>query len=176
MVFAGANNLLDVIPQVVSQSNGPTIGTQVVQRTTADIGRTLDILESMGARHVLVPNAPSLGLVPQVTNQGPHTIAVVIPLSQSFNQELDALISAETALHIKRLDTFSLLNDVAANPTTFGLSNVTSPCYSENATTFFRTGSVCSSPESYLFWDSLHPTTAGHAIFADAALNAVGQP
>jgi outer membrane lipase/esterase len=31
-------------------------------------------------------------------------------------------------------------------------------------------GTVCATPNQYLFWDELHPTAAGHAIIADAVL------
>ena len=157
VVFGGSNNLLDVVPEVASQPNGPTIGTQAVQRAAGDIAQSLNTLEAMGARHVLVSNAPNLGLVPQVTNQGPQTSAVATALSQSFNHTLDTILSGKTALEIKRLDTFSLMNNVTADPASFGFSNVTSPCYSGNATTVFQSGSVCSSPNSYLYWDDLHP-------------------
>jgi outer membrane lipase/esterase len=173
VVFAGSNNLVDVVPQVASQPNGSAIGTQAVQRTIGDIAQSLNTLKGMGARHVLVPNAPNLGLVPQVMNQGPQTSAVATALSQSFNFTLETVLNGETALDIKRLDTFSLLNKVAADPASFGFSNATSPCYSGNVTSFYQSSSVCSSPNLFLYWDGLHPTTAGHALLANAAINAV---
>ena len=41
-------------------------------------------------------------------------------------------------------------------------------------------GSVCSlvpaEQDQHLFWDSEHPTEAGHALIADAALRAIGAP
>ena len=32
---------------------------------------------------------------------------------------------------------------------------------------------ACSDPGQYLFWDLQHPTTAGHALFANLALDAI---
>ena len=41
-------------------------------------------------------------------------------------------------------------------------------------------GSVCSlvpaEQDQHLFWDSEHPTEAGHALIAEAALRAIGAP
>ena len=46
--------------------------------------------------------------------------------------------------------------------------NVTNACF--NGT------SVCSNPDSYLFWDGIHPTAAGHRLIADAAFNVLAVP
>ncbi len=44
------------------------------------------------------------------------------------------------------------------DPAAAGLVNVSSPCL------FAGPDADCS---QYLFWDTVHPTTAGHAIFAE---------
>ncbi|MDQ5945187.1 MAG: outer rane lipase/esterase, partial [Pseudomonadota bacterium] len=36
--------------------------------------------------------------------------------------------------------------------------------------------SVGCTPDSYLFWDSIHPTALGHRIIADAAFNVLAVP
>jgi phospholipase/lecithinase/hemolysin len=63
-------------------------------------------------------------------------------------------------------DLVSWRNDGIAEPGAFGLSNVTDPCYVGPLT---GGGTVCATPDQYLFWDGTHPTTAGHAIAADEA-------
>jgi len=42
-----------------------------------------------------------------------------------------------------------------------GLTNVTSACLSG--------AGVCGSPDRFLFWDGIHPTTAAHKILGEAA-------
>ena len=43
-------------------------------------------------------------------------------------------------------------------PNVLGLTNVTAPCF--NGVT------VCADPDSYLYWDGVHPTAAGHRLIA----------
>ena len=61
---------------------------------------------------------------------------------------------------IRRTDTF--FQQIQANPSRFGLSNVTDMAIT-NPT----------AASGYLFWDDVHPTTVGHGLLADAAFDAV---
>ena len=40
----------------------------------------------------------------------------------------------------------------------------------------FANSIVCPDPSSYLYWDRLHPTTRGHALFAQRMAQALGVP
>ena len=55
---------------------------------------------------------------------------------------------------------------MVANPSAFGLTNVTQAC-------FDGVGAVIGNPADFLFWDSVHPTEAGHRLIADAVLDAL---
>jgi phospholipase/lecithinase/hemolysin len=65
---------------------------------------------------------------------------------------------------IIRVDLFTLAQSAVAMPTPFGFTNVTDPCLVDTT--------VCSDPDSYLFWDDIHPTARAHQFIASAALAA----
>jgi outer membrane lipase/esterase len=69
---------------------------------------------------------------------------------------------------------------VVNDPTEFGFSNVTAPCRTGGFTGYATVRSICSTlpavQDTYLFWDDVHPTAAGHLLVADAALSAMGLP
>jgi phospholipase/lecithinase/hemolysin len=53
---------------------------------------------------------------------------------------------------------FSLFNQIIASPSTYSLTNVTA-----------SSQGIAVDPDTYLFWDDLHPTTHGHNILATTA-------
>src|SRR5699024_4264746 len=89
-----------------------------------------------------------------------------------FNDLLAAeLASLSTTLpgKLHSFDLFQMLRAVVAQPERFGLSDATDPCIHVNTTV----DPVCANPDSYLFWDGIHPTTAGHAVLASAVYDAL---
>ena len=97
-------------------------------------------------------------------------------LSVTFNDGLlSTLLGLEGFLsdvQILHLDTFSLLNEVVADPQSVGLSNVTDTCLQFGVVTH----AVCRHPNQFLFWDAIHPTTAGHAVLAEEATRIMSTP
>ena len=63
---------------------------------------------------------------------------------------------------------FSTIDKIVADPSEFGLTNGTDPCFSG---TFDSPGTECANPDQYLFWDGQHPTKVAHALTANLAFN-----
>ena len=68
-----------------------------------------------------------------------------------------------------QFDTFGTLNDAIAHPAKYGMTNVTDQCVQH------LQDRTCN-PDSWLFWDGVHPTTAGHAILGAQFAAAIDVP
>lgn len=166
-VFAGSNDVRDALESLAVDPTGATAAGMLVAALTA-VRDNIVALAGAGARTFLVPNMPNFALVPAVRLQGPAAQAAGQWLSSSYNDGLEATLSAlEGALPVTivRLDVYTLVNQVVAMPGVYGLAEVERTCITPGV----RRGAYCSRPDDYLFWDGIHPTRAGHAILAHGA-------
>ena len=88
-------------------------------------------------------------------------------------------VLSENGLVVHDLNTFALLEAAVADPSEYGFSNVTTPCWTGEATGGPSTDLCSTLPavqNSYLFWDAVHPTEAAQQLVADAALAAIPEP
>jgi phospholipase/lecithinase/hemolysin len=160
--------LQDVILSAAADpSNAATLTRAGIQQTVGDLSTILDQLTDIGARTIVVPNAPNLGLAPRFNEPGPNVGALATSVTQSFNAAFDAMLNTHTGTHLIRVDSFAFFNSVVANPQMFGLTNVTARCYTGDDLTFTGGGSVCENPASFLFWDGIHPSSGPHQLFGD---------
>lgn len=145
----------------------------ILSAALAAIGNQIGQLYQAGARKFLVVNVPDIGLTPAIRKLGQQVAGFASLLSQNFNIGLDSvLIGLNGQLHgiqIAKLNLFNTLNGVVANGAGYGLTNVQDACIMPNIPTF-----QCASPDTYLFWDGIHPTQAGHKIIEQAAATALG--
>ena len=151
VVWGGANDLIN------ATSENDIIDAGINQ--TLNIQRLIDA----GATQFIVPNLPPLGLVPRL-NGSPATSIPATQASVLYNEVLGGGVSLilefdrTKHLHIAQLDVFGLFNKIVASPATYSLANVTA-----------SSQGTAVDPDTYLFWDDLHPTTRGHNILAVTA-------
>ena len=149
VVWGGANDLLN------ATSLDDVIKASIEE--TKDIQRLVDA----GATQFIVPNLPPLGLVPRL-NGSPTTSIPATTASIVYNEFLEAGLTLLTdfsfgkRLRFHQLDVFSLFSKIVASPSSYSLANVTASSQ----------GAYTIDPDTYLFWDDLHPTTKGHEILA----------
>ncbi|HEX4798682.1 MAG TPA: SGNH/GDSL hydrolase family protein, partial [Burkholderiales bacterium] len=165
IVFVGGNDLRDVL-------TAPAQGPSIIGGALSAIQNNLLTLHAAGAHNFLVANAPNLGLVPAVRLLGAQDAATF--LASQFNAGLKSILEGlefALGLNIVPLDVFTILSQVVATPSAFGLTDVTQPCIAVDT----KAQPFCANPGRFLFWDGIHPTVAGHRILAEsarAALNA----
>ena len=139
--------------------------------------QALQSLIQSGARNILLLKLPDVSKAPVfgIKTTGPTVAAQVIDL----NNRLTALVATLQAqygssLHIQLFDTYALFNDLLSNPAKYQVSNTTQSCLNINtdsSTNYLSKQSArsqCSNPDSFVFWDTLHPTTHTHKLLADA--------
>ena len=165
-VLGGANNIFQGVPVAAASANPAGTIAPIAQAAAADIDFIVNQVAAAGAGTVLVTNLPRLGITPQF-NQGPGLPASPLAdfAGQTFNSALLGRLTATAALrpdtNIILMDLYKISDPLAANPGRFGLSNATDACF--NGVT------VCADPDGYLYWDSVHPTAAGHQLIAALA-------
>ncbi|HEV2327065.1 MAG TPA: SGNH/GDSL hydrolase family protein [Terracidiphilus sp.] len=152
VIWGGADDLLNA--------------TSVNDVVDAAVRETFNIqrLIQAGATQILVPNLPPLGLTPRF-NGSPSEQVTASAASALFNSYLALGVSllrdlyAQKHVRIYQLDVFKLMGSIVASPTSYSLSDVKDAAQ----------GNYLVNPDTYLFWDDLHPTTRGHNILAGAA-------
>ena len=151
VVWGGANDLFGWY----QGGADPNAITGVINNAVSNLVTITSTLQSLGANHVLLLNLPDLGMTPRL-NGDPFTSSAATAVSTSFNTTLaGALLQAGQPAEL--IDIFGWMQAVKTDPTLFGLTNITDSCIADNA------DPGC---PGYLFYDDIHPTTAGHELVA----------
>jgi len=143
---------------------------QGVSRATVPVENVTDAIASLagvGVKKILVANLPDLGQLPATRTRA--NSASLSALTQTHNQGLRRSLKLSSQqysdLQIATLDANTLYRNAITNPATFGFTNVISACLSGSR--------ACGNPDQFLFWDSIHPTTAAHRVLGEAAFSAI---
>ena len=165
-ILGGANNIFQAVPAASVSANPAGAIAPFAQSAAADIDFIVNSVAGAGAGTILVGNLPNLALTPQF-NQGPFAAAAPLAdfAGSTFNSallsRLMATAAARPGTNIILMDLYKIGPVLSANPGWFGLTNATDACF--NGVT------VCAAPDSYMYWDSVHPTAAGHRLIAALA-------
>ena len=159
-ILGGANNIFQGLP-AAGASPGPSAAiAPTLSAAVADINFLVNEVAARGAGTILVTNLPRLGITPQFRTTTAAPLADFA--GSTFNSGLQAALMATAAARPNTniiLFDLAKVSDVLANrPDLFGLTNVTEACF--NGVT------VCANPNSYLYFDGVHPTAAGHRLIA----------
>lgn len=163
VVAGGGNNARDA----AALAAGGGDPTAIIEAYVLDTATILTRLSGAGAKDILLVNVPNIGLTPAIQAFGPAAAAGASAIATAMNAALDSALAALLpflTLDVKVFDFYTTFTQVVASPGDSGLTDVTSACAFSAA--------CIAAPDTTLFWDGIHPTTAGHAIIARAALAA----
>jgi thermolabile hemolysin len=148
-----------------------------VATVIANETQTLQAMINAGARNILVMNLPDISKAPVFTIQtnGATVAAEVLDLNNQLATMVNTLQAQNgSSVTIRLFDTFTLFNSVIANPAAYGVTNTTASCLNINSTSALNYAetqsprSICTNPDTFLFWDTLHPTTHTHKLLGAA--------
>jgi len=153
--IGGGNDILDYLEAHPTDSAG-----LLTTATTAanNIATQITSIVNAGGRTILWLNMFPIDKTPGalLSGDGPLLVPAINQYNTIFNQKVASLRAQFPSVAFVAVDANTMANGIIANPATYGLVNVTSGCegLSVNA-------------DTYLFWDSLHPTSRGHQLIAN---------
>lgn len=169
-MWIGANDIL------AATANPATAQLVVGTAATQEVGQ-IKALQAAGAKTIVVFNLPDIGKTPAAQSQGAAAAAGVTSLAQVYNGILSGgLASANKG--IVPIDTYSLLNEVIANPSAYGFTNVSVPACT-TASSISCSPTTLRDPNAaatWLFADGIHPTTGAHALLSQYAISVLEAP
>jgi phospholipase/lecithinase/hemolysin len=137
------------------------------------LATNIGILHFCGAHHLLVANAPPLGVSPMIPEADKPAATGLTWQYNVYVQGVLGIFAVEPFhMNISTFDVFSFMTAVMEAPEAFGFSNVTETC----VTFGVLKDAFCDNRDEYFFWDPQHPTKTAHALMAEAALGQLPVP
>jgi outer membrane lipase/esterase len=164
VIAIGGNDVRDVTQAVATGAAPPSsIATSAAAYALA-VGNMVDALQAQGAQHIVVWDAPDVGKTPVALTLGPAFASLGSTVATAFNFALAGRLAGEAG--VIPFDIFNVVGGIVANPSAYGLVNVTDACGAV-------VNACSSSLGTSLFYDGIHPTAAGQALLATAMINTV---
>ena len=166
VIDMGGNDVRDAVAEL------PEDPEPIIVTALTNIGSAMQTLYAHGARKFLLVNVPAVGKTPAV-----RTLDIIFPgagiadaanyLSGVFNSGLAQIqndFNQYPGVDVRMLDLYALLNEIIEDPASFGLINTEDACVTPGVPPF-----QCKNPDSFLFWDGIHPTKVVHDIMSRKA-------
>lgn len=172
-IWIGGNDYIAVLTQ--PQTNATAAAQAAIAATTGAITTQAGRLYGAGARQFVLFNLPPLGSIPLTSGLSAADRASANTVSDLHAQAIKASANALRAqgATVTVVDVQTLFQGLATSPSTYGFTNVTTPCFAPIGPggSLVATG-VCATAAGAagsVFFDALHPTAAAHQMIAEYA-------
>jgi outer membrane lipase/esterase len=159
-VWMGANDILNTMQQPTTPANPGAMdiaGINAAQTTATAV----QSLITMGAKNIVVLNMPDIGRTPAIPAAGsPFATRGSLAYNTEFDARLAPIASAAADVNLVRIDARAIIDRALSDFRLLGFSNASSGLI------FPAAQGGGGDPESYVFWDGLHPTAKTHALLA----------
>ena len=156
-LLAGANDIFQ---------SGPAGIPAAVQALVQQVAR----LQQAGASNIVLVNIPDIGTTPAFGFGAGGAANPGTQLSVSFNTALRQGLQ-QLGGKVLFVDAFTVFREAVANPNAYGIRTVNAvACTTPTSGQCTPATTVPNGAETYLYADSVHPTTAGHRILSDAVI------
>jgi outer membrane lipase/esterase len=167
-LWGGVNDLANNLDGALKGPDPELAITTVATEAAANIQTLADQAGARGAGTVLALNLMDIGAAPGSAlppGQPPSAASALITTgSNAFNSallpDLRSVAAAHPGTNFIYMDVKALFDAVNKTPGAFGFVSA-GGCY--------VSGVLCSNPDSYFYFDSLHPSAAGHQLIARLA-------
>lgn len=175
-VLAGANDVFMELS--LTAPSDPAAAVTNVATAGATLGQLIKTqIVAKGAKRVLVLNVPDVAGTPFARSLGAETAGLIDTMVKAFNAQLAAQLQGVPEVRLG--DAYSVSKDQLANPSQYGLANVTDVACGPNALSSPSangTSLVCNASNlrvadvsRYQFADDVHPTAYGHMLLTQFA-------
>lgn len=180
-VLAGANDLFMQVATVqgtVAAGGNATTAGQAATVAMGQAGGELaayikSLIVAKGAKRVIVVGVPDVSVTPDSLGQPQSSRDLVQLLAYTFNAQLQ--YGLQGVAEVLYVDGYTAIQQWAANPGAYGLSNVRTPACNAAvvATSLLCSAATLISGDTskYLFADGVHPTPYGHQLLANYVLD-----
>jgi Ca2+-binding RTX toxin-like protein len=170
VISVGSNDLFSLVPTSGTPVTGAAATAQISALASAVANDVVRLL-GQGVRHLVVADAPDLGVTPTYADSANR--GLISQYAASFNAQLKADVAAiamPAGATTQVFDFFGYSDAVVADPAAYHFSNVT------QALIAVQPNAPDPSGAGFLFFDQVHPTAQAYAQITSEILNMLQNP
>ena len=168
ILWGGANDVFAQAGLVGAAAITPDQAAANMAQAATELVGLVDRVREAGAESVIVVTIPDIGTTPFGVSQGAQGAALQTGLSSAFNTTLLNTIGDRAVI----VDSQKLLGALQADPAKYGFDAPNAavvPACPGSSLSCLQGVDASADSEDRIFADGVHPTTAGHALFGQAA-------